>query len=103
MSVRDLKKLIGDRPLNQVQQNVQQALQPIINSQILNGNQLDGVVLVAGSNTIEHKLGRKLIGYIVCRKDANISIWDTQATNLFESKTLLLEASGPATISLWVY
>lgn len=95
------KKLTSDvdSDLNKVQQNVQRTVSPILDSEIVDGLQLDDIELSTGSNVIDHKLGRALRGYIVVRKSANVTIFDTQVT-----KTVLkLTSSGAATISLWVY
>lgn len=89
---------------NKVQDNIQNALTPVLNKQILDGLQLTGIRLVAGQvNSIEHKLGRALIGYIITRKSANSNIWDSQDANRLSNLTLALLCSVDCTVDIWVY
>lgn len=78
-------------------------LNPVVSNPIVGGNLLQGVALTTGVNTINHGLGDKLQGYIVVMKNANITIYDSQSTNPRPQLTLVLNASGPATVSLYVF
>ena len=95
--------LTQDRILSQMQTQWASQLDQVLSCPIVNGRLLENVTLTTGSNTINHKLSRKLVGYIVCLKSANVTIYDTQSTNTMTDKTLQLTASGPAVITLWVF
>jgi hypothetical protein len=98
------KKKGLDDNINKVQDNVQLALNPIINSPIINGILLSNITLTSGQdNIIEHKLGRELRGYLVVKKSANSNIWDLQDINKLSRLTLNLQCSTNCVISLWVF
>lgn len=109
--IRGLKKLrVEDNDLNQLQDNVDDALTPLINNPLLNGILLEGVELIgagAGStidNVIEHKLGRKLRGWIITRLVGNQArIHDRQDFNPIPDKTLVLWAQANVTVSIYVF
>lgn len=101
--VKGFKSLSGGKVLDKVQENVDTALGPLQDSRIVEGLLLRNVQLTAGSNTVAHKLDRRLIGWIVVRKRANEQIWDEQDTNNAPKRTLKLQASGAVTVDLWVF
>ncbi len=78
-------------------------LNPLLANPIVGGLILPGIALTTGTNVISHKLGRKLQGYIVILKSADVTIYDTQATNQMPDLTLKLVASGAAAVSLYVF
>jgi hypothetical protein len=97
---RSLRKLVVDDndALNRIQEYIQYAMGPILGCPITDGAEVTAT-LSAGTNTIDHKLGRKPRGYLVGAKNANVNVWGTTM-----SKTsLTLEASGTVTLTLWVY
>ena len=79
------------------------ALNPLLANPLLNGRILNGIVVASGANTINHGLQRKLQGYFVILNNANVTFYDSQATNQYQDLTLVLNASGAATISLYVF
>jgi hypothetical protein len=91
------------QPASQQDTRWKAILDPVVSSPILAGRQLDGIVLVTGSNTINHGLGRKLQGYFVVLNSASATFYDTQSTNASTQLTLALVSSADTTISLWVY
>lgn len=76
-------------------------LDPLLAAPLANYVVLDNIKLVVGNNTINHKLGRKLVGYLVISKNAPVDVYD--AVSLMPNKTLTLVASAPVTISLLVF
>lgn len=67
----------NDRNINQLQQNIQQALNPILSNPLTYGN-IVTAKLVAGPNVINHGLGRLLQGWIPVRQmGANGALYDT--------------------------
>lgn len=92
-----------DHTLKLMQNRWASILDPLLNRP---GNQsilITDVVLATGDNVINHLLGRKLRGWIVILKSANVDIYDKQSTNQMTDKTLVLNSSGAATISLEVF
>lgn len=78
-------------------------LNPLLANPIVNGRILSGVVLATGANIVNHGLQRKLQGYIVTLKSADVSLYDSQATNQMPDFNLILNSSGAATVSLYVF
>ncbi len=78
-------------------------LNPVLKNPIVGGNLLKDIVLVSGSNTINHGLGENLQGWIIVRNNASVTFYDSQATNPRPQLTLVLNASGPATVSIYVF
>lgn len=78
-------------------------LDPVIANPLVQGRLIKDVALITGSTTINHRLGRKLQGYMVVLQSASASIYDSQATNTMSDKTLVLVSDTPVTVSLWVF
>lgn len=78
-------------------------LNPLLANPLNDGNLLEGIKVTAGSNTINHLLSRKLRGYIVVLNDSAVTFYDKQSTNSSPELTLILVASGAATISLYCF
>lgn len=97
--IRSFKKVGASDELNKIQDNISYALDPIIGSPIINGVLLKNVVLKAGLNIVDHKLGRVPQGWIVVSPQANESMWSSGQTG----SSLLINASGPITSSFWVF
>lgn len=101
--IKALKKISTDnQEMTKFQDYVEQALSGVLNSKIVDGVQLNGIELTAGQFTpVEHKLGRKPLGYVIVGRNANATVWDTESP--LPSKTLMLRPSANVTVSLWVY
>lgn len=78
-------------------------LNPVIANPLVGGHLILNQVLVSGANTINHGLGDKLQGYIVVMNSANVTFYDSQKTNPRPQLTLILNASGATTVSLYVF
>jgi len=78
-------------------------LNPFLANPINSGLLIDKLLILPGQNVINHGLGRILQGYIVVMNNANVTFYDNQSVNSQPSLTLLLQASGQATISLYVF
>lgn len=93
--------------LDQAMQLLQTAwasiLNPVINNPLVLGTILKGVFLDSGTNIVNHKLGRKLQGWIVVSQDEESNFWDSQATNAMADKTLVLNSTDPVTVNLYVF
>lgn len=78
-------------------------INPVLSNPLLNGSLLQNISVDSGTNTINHGLGRKLQGYFVSMNDSAVTFYDEQQLNSRPQLTLLLVASGAATISLYVF
>jgi hypothetical protein len=92
-----------DRILNQLQDNFAQKLNNILALPFLQGNFLDDVVLASGDNTINHKLGRDLVGWVITLQNASATIYDKQDSNTDIANTLVLNSSAIATVTIYVF
>lgn len=79
------------------------SLNPLLGNPLMSGRLLEGVVVASGNNTINHGLQRKLRGYFVVLNNAAVTFYDVQASNQMPDLTLILHASGAATITLYVF
>lgn len=79
------------------------AIEPLLSNPANNSIILKNVVLVSGTNVINHRLGQKLSGWKTTRVRAAAMIYDTQDSNPTPALTLVLIASAPVTIDLEVF
>lgn len=89
------------RVVTQLQANVADALTPLQNKPLLDG-QLITATLLAATNTIQHKLGRKVIGYLVVSQSASSAFHDNIQVNSSDSN-FTITASVACTVNLWVF
>lgn len=99
--LKQLKKVSSDnREINQLQENVEQVTSPIISKQIVDGILIRDISLTTGSiDIISHKLARKPVGYIIVKRSANSTIWDTA----MNTSSMELNCSANVTVSIWVF
>lgn len=86
------------RVINTVQQNIENSFNRLDKVSILNNVIFDGV-LINGNRALEHKLGRKPVGYIIIQKTGNINIWNGS----IDENILQLFSSGSVTASIMVF
>jgi len=91
------------QPASQQDTRWKSILDPVIACPLINGQLLENLKIVAGNNTINHGLGRPLVGFIVIRNSGATSIGDNQAINATPALTLTLTSNGTSTVSLWVF
>ena len=93
----------GDKDFLQLQTRWAAIINPYLSEAFLNGQLLTKVALVTGSNTISHKLGRPLQGWVPVRIRASATFYDTQDTNTTPEITLQLHSSANVTVDLYVF
>ena len=93
----------ADRVLNMIQDNVSNILDPFSSKDILQGQILSNVALVAGANIVAHKLNRKLIGWFIVRQRSSASIYDTQDSQTQPTLFLSLVSSANVSVDLYVF
>ncbi len=89
--------------LTMVQTRWASILQPLLTNPMLEGAVLKQVQLTSGSNVINHKLGRKLQGWIITRQRGPANVYDTQDANAMPQLTLQLESSASVSVDLYVF
>lgn len=90
-------------PLELMQTAWATALNPLIDAPLASSNLLEGVQLVIGANSVNHKLQRKLRGWSIVRINGVSSIYDTQDSNQLPDLTLALNSSAAVTVSILVF
>lgn len=103
--IRTLERVrTSDPDLRAVQDNVAAVVRDIGGRALLDGLLLDGVEVTTGAPvTVNHGLGRDLIGWVVVRKSATADVWDSQSTNRMPARSLVLNSSANVTLSIWVF
>lgn len=96
-------QLSNKLPLNLLLTQWSAQLNPLLASPLAGASLLSNISLTEGVNTIEHKLGRPLQGYVVVLNSSNATFYDNQNTNPATDKTLILNASVATTVSLLVF
>lgn len=96
-------KLPQQLPQIQMESAWASAIEPFLNNPANNSLILSNISLVAGSNTINHRLGRRLVGWKTTRVRSNVTLFDTQDSNQTPQLTLVLVASAPAVVDIEVF
>lgn len=89
-----------DQVLQLMQSRWAAILNPFLQNPTNCGRLITGISIQAGPNIIYHQLGRKMQGWVVVDQTAVPDLYRLQPLN---DQTLALNASVPATISLWVF
>lgn len=94
---------VGSKDFSLLQTTWSALIDPILGRRQNQSNILDAVSLIAGSNVVNHKLGRKLAGWKVVLQGAEASLYDLQATNTTPELTLVLITDNPVIVSIEVF
>lgn len=78
-------------------------IEPFLNAPIAQGVLLEDVELINGVTVVNHRLGRKLRGWIIVGIDGVAAIYDNQATNQMPQLTLSLTSNAAVTCNIWVF
>jgi hypothetical protein len=97
------KVITADRANTQLQDNVADAISEVIKNPLLNGRLIENVGLGTTVNNVEHKLNRKLTGYLIVSVSAPVTIHDDLTTVAKPELYLPLTASAPCVVKLWVF
>ena len=97
--MKDFKRLrTGEYKLDQVQENLSQFFKQFKDVPLL-----DGILIkdqrINTTLSLDHKLNRQALGYIITKKSANATVWNGDIDN----KTIELTSSGDVTIDIWVF
>jgi len=86
--------------LDMMQTKWAQELNPLLSNQLTNGILIPNITITTGSNTINHRLQRKQVGYIITDINASATLYRSQD---FNNLTLTLTSNAACVISLWVF
>jgi len=110
MSLRRFNKVFKpqDQEFNRLQDSIEQAVNPIIDSRIVDGVYIKEVDLSTADTFVEHKLGREPLGFIVVRKfaagDVFESLTDSSGENYDRKKFINIKASTSlSNVYLWIF
>lgn len=97
------KRLVtSDQDLDRVQSRIDDAFKQVDAIPLLSGNTIEATIGVTDT-AVNHKLQRKFQGWIVIDQDANAVIWRSNVFNPLEDKQLILKASAPVNVKLYVF
>lgn len=92
-----------DIELSRIQDNISQAMDPILSKILLDYQIIESIALTGGvDKTINHGLGRNP-KWIVIDCDADTRIFSKQSTNLQKNATLILRSVNTANISILIF
>lgn len=93
-----------DQSLTLMQSAWATQLDPVLKLPLSTSVLLKSVELVVGANSVNHKLGRKLVGYFITRmRTLHSDIYDTQDSNRTPDLTLLLNSSAAVVVDILVF
>lgn len=95
--------ITNDKNLVMMQNQWTSQLNPLLDNALTQGIFLSNVQLFAGDNSIDHKLGHILRGWIITRKRGPGDIYDKQAANPMPSLRLNLNASVDVNVDVYVF
>jgi hypothetical protein len=78
-------------------------LDPLLGNVSVQSIMLPEVTLLNGTTVINHRLGRKLIGWRIVRQRAQASIYDLQDLNQSPQLTLVLSSNAQVIVDLEVF
>lgn len=93
----------GDTNLTLMQNKWSAILNPVVANPSSNVSILKNVLLTTGSNTINHLLGRNILGWRLVRLRGLASIYDQQDTNPRPSLTLVLISNADVSADIEVF
>ena len=101
-----VRNTTDDESIESVQNSLENSFRSVEACPLLDGHLLERIDLVNGDNSISHKLGRELKGWIITRhRETPSNIVDRQKTNPATDRTLLLNSSvgTTVTVDIWVF
>jgi hypothetical protein len=97
------KSKFVDLPVSQLQNAIALWTSQLTNNPILSGRLIEDIDVTSGSTIIDHGLKAPVRGYIITKVSANVNIWCDPANQTLPNTQLVLDSSGTATISLYVF
>lgn len=99
MVLKPYKKLTGtDYELSKTIQYTEEFIQQLIPNPFIVGNIIE-ISVSTTATAFNHNLQSTPSGWIILDKNANVDVWRTA----WNDKTITLDATGSATIKLWIF
>ena len=101
-----VRNTTDDDSIESVQNSLENSFRSVEACPLLDGHLLERIDLVNGDNSISHKLGRELKGWIITRhRETTSDIIDRQTANAQSDQILILNsgAGGTITVDIWVF
>lgn len=89
--------------INDMQNRWSSMIEPTLNRPTNQANILEKIDLKIGTNTISHRLGKRLTGWYTTRVKGPAVIYDNQDMNNTPDLTLILISDSEVTINLAVF
>ena len=105
MTIRSFERIsVTDPEIQDLQYRLEETLRPVTSSSVIDGNLIEDISLASGTTSkIAHKLGRKLIGWIIVGKDAAQHVYDVNSGKTDLDTYIHLTAGGTVTVNIWVF
>jgi len=105
MALRSFERVsVTDPEIQSLQYRLEKTLRPVTDSSIVDGRIIEDIDLASGTTSkIAHKLGRKLIGWIVVGKSAGQHVYDANSGKSDLDEYIYLAAGGTVTVNIWVF
>lgn len=101
MTLKAFRAVSSDvQDVNQLSRNVDEFTRPLVQNPLLDGQLLENIS-ISGALLVNHDLGRPWRGYLITNKNASVDIYATRKTT--DNLMILLTASGPATVDIWIF
>jgi hypothetical protein len=92
---------VGDT-LNRLQNKLVDAVGALRASPLAPSKVLTSVAIGTSSTEVAHTLGRRVVGWVVVRRDANAVVWES-TTQTDRTRFLTLQAGSAVTVDLLVF
>ena len=105
MTIRSFERIsVTDPEIQNLQYRLEETLRPVTSSSVIDGNLIEDISLASGTTSkIAHKLGRKLIGWIIVGKDAAQHVYVVNSGKTDLDTYIHLTAGGTVTVNIWVF
>lgn len=90
-----------EQTVERLADSVSKSLDSIVKSEIIAGDILENIELSTTPTRVSHKLGRKPLGFIVIRINANATVYESLEPR--QDLFLNLTATADVTVSLWIF
>lgn len=95
---------VTDKALSRIQDQIGDTLDNVTARAVIDGVLIQNVPLSsAGTNYVEHKLGRAPMGWFVTNFRANVAVWKEETDDNSPKLLLPLKCSTDCTVDLWVF
>ena len=92
-----------DEATNRLQKNIHTALRPLLQLPFADGVHKTDQAIGTGDTIVDHGLGRRYVGYIITKQNADTSIFVSTTANSFEDRQIILKAGASVTADIFFF